>query len=149
MSTTPPLSPILELTGIVKTFPGVRALDDAGLRVYPGQVMALLGENGAGKSTLMKVLTGIYQADSGSVSYRGQPVHFKGPRDSQDQGISIIHQELNLLPELSIAANIFLGREPRTRFGSIRNPLRQHRMNYGLEVNLSRRFLKFGVAMLI
>ncbi|CAJ1778119.1 Ribose import ATP-binding protein RbsA [Aeromonas salmonicida] len=115
---TPP-SPILELTGIVKTFPGVRALDEAGLKVYPGQVMALLGENGAGKSTLMKVLTGIYQADAGSVSYRGQPVHFKGPRDSQDQGISIIHQELNLLPELSIAANIFLGREPRTRFGSI------------------------------
>lgn len=114
-----PLSPILELTEIVKTFPGVRALDEAGLRVYPGQVMALLGENGAGKSTLMKVLTGIYQADSGSISYRGQPVHFKGPRDSQDQGISIIHQELNLLPELSIAANIFLGREPRTRFGSI------------------------------
>ena len=119
MSTTSSLSPILELTGIVKTFPGVRALDEAGLRVYPGQVMALLGENGAGKSTLMKVLTGIYQADAGSVSYRGQPVHFKGPRDSQDQGISIIHQELNLLPELSIAANIFLGREPRTRFGSI------------------------------
>ncbi|CAJ1781070.1 D-ribose pyranase [Aeromonas salmonicida] len=112
-------SPILELTEIVKTFPGVRALDEAGLKVYPGQVMALLGENGAGKSTLMKVLTGIYQADAGSVSYRGQPVHFKGPRDSQDQGISIIHQELNLLPELSIAANIFLGREPRTRFGSI------------------------------
>ncbi|MGL5303158.1 MAG: ribose ABC transporter ATP-binding protein RbsA [Aeromonas sp.] len=119
MSTTSSLSPILELTGIVKTFPGVRALDEAGLRVYPGQVMALLGENGAGKSTLMKVLTGIYQADSGSVSYRGQPIHFKGPRDSQDQGISIIHQELNLLPELSIAANIFLGREPRTRLGCI------------------------------
>ncbi|MEG0008089.1 MAG: ribose ABC transporter ATP-binding protein RbsA [Aeromonas sp.] len=120
MSTTSSApSPILELNGIVKTFPGVRALDEAGLRVYPGQVMALLGENGAGKSTLMKVLTGIYQADAGSVSYRGQPVHFKGPRDSQDQGISIIHQELNLLPELSIAANIFLGREPRTRFGNI------------------------------
>ena len=120
MSTTSSVpSPILELTGIVKTFPGVRALDEAGLRVYPGQVMALLGENGAGKSTLMKVLTGIYQADAGSISYRGQPVHFKGPRDSQDQGISIIHQELNLLPELSIAANIFLGREPRTRFGNI------------------------------
>lgn len=120
MSTTSSApSPILELSGIVKTFPGVRALDEAGLRVYPGQVMALLGENGAGKSTLMKVLTGIYQADAGSISYRGQPVHFKGPRDSQDQGISIIHQELNLLPELSIAANIFLGREPRTRFGNI------------------------------
>ncbi|ALP40279.1 ribose ABC transporter ATP-binding protein RbsA [Aeromonas schubertii] len=112
-------TPLLELTGIVKTFPGVRALDEAGLRVYPGRVMALLGENGAGKSTLMKVLTGIYQADSGILTYRGAPVAFRGPRESQDQGISIIHQELNLLPELSIAANIFLGREPRTRFGSI------------------------------
>lgn len=111
--------PILELGGIVKTFPGVRALDEAGLKVYPGEVMALLGENGAGKSTLMKVLTGIYQADAGTLNYRGQAVRFKGPRDSQDQGISIIHQELNLLPELSIAANIFLGREPRTRFGNI------------------------------
>ena len=105
---------VLELHGIDKQFPGVKALDQAGLNVYPGRVMALLGENGAGKSTLMKVLTGIYQADAGSVSYRGQPVHFKGPRDSQDQGISIIHQELNLLPEWSIAANIFLGREPRS-----------------------------------
>ncbi|MFM5464218.1 ribose ABC transporter ATP-binding protein RbsA [Aeromonas simiae] len=112
-------TPLLELTGIVKTFPGVRALDEAGLRVYPGRVMALLGENGAGKSTLMKVLTGIYQADSGTLTYRGQPIAFRGPRESQDQGISIIHQELNLLPELSIAANIFLGREPRTRFGNI------------------------------
>lgn len=122
-------SPILALSGIVKTFPGVRALDEAGLQVYPGQVMALLGENGAGKSTLMKVLTGIYQADAGSISYRGQPVHFKGPRDSQDQGISIIHQELNLLPELSIAANIFLGREPRTRFGSIDHKQLRERAN--------------------
>ncbi|SIQ72306.1 ribose ABC transporter ATP-binding protein [Aeromonas sp. RU39B] len=112
-------TPLLELTGITKQFPGVKALDEAGLRVYPGRVMALLGENGAGKSTLMKVLTGIYQADAGTITYRGQPVAFRGPRESQDQGISIIHQELNLLPELSIAANIFLGREPRTRFGSI------------------------------
>ncbi|MDO2948508.1 ribose ABC transporter ATP-binding protein RbsA [Aeromonas simiae] len=115
----PMTTPLLELTGIVKTFPGVRALDEAGLRVYPGRVMALLGENGAGKSTLMKVLTGIYQADSGTLTYRGQPIAFRGPRESQDQGISIIHQELNLLPELSIAANIFLGREPRSRFGNI------------------------------
>jgi ribose transport system ATP-binding protein len=112
-------TPLLELTGITKQFPGVKALDEAGLCVYPGRVMALLGENGAGKSTLMKVLTGIYQADAGTITYRGQPVAFRGPRESQDQGISIIHQELNLLPELSIAANIFLGREPRTRFGSI------------------------------
>ncbi len=89
------------------------------MNVYPGQVMALLGENGAGKSTLMKVLTGIYHADSGEVNYQGTPVSFKGPRDSQQAGISIIHQELNLIPELTIAENIFLGREFTNRFGKI------------------------------
>jgi ribose transport system ATP-binding protein len=111
---------VLELQGIDKQFPGVKALDQAGLNVYPGRVMALLGENGAGKSTLMKVLTGIYQADAGTLTYQGQTRWFSGPRDSQDQGISIIHQELNLIPELSIAENIFLGREPLGPLGKIR-----------------------------
>ncbi|MGB2078854.1 MAG: ribose ABC transporter ATP-binding protein RbsA [Vibrio sp.] len=110
---------ILKLESICKSFPGVKALDNAGLSVYAGQVMALLGENGAGKSTLMKVLTGIYQADSGSITYLEQNVSFKDTRDSQAAGISIIHQELNLIAELSIAENIFLGREPLTKFGSI------------------------------
>lgn len=112
-------SAILKLDKIVKTFPGVKALDGASLQVYPGKVMALMGENGAGKSTLMKVLTGIYQSDSGSIEYQGQAVKFSGPRQSQLAGISIIHQELNLIPELSIAENIFLGREPCHRFGAI------------------------------
>lgn len=103
--------PILQLNEIEKSFPGVKALDKASLHVYSGRVMALMGENGAGKSTLMKVLTGIYHADSGSISYHGKQMTFKGPRDSQKAGISIIHQELNLLPELSIAENIFIGRE--------------------------------------
>ncbi len=111
---------VLELHGIDKQFPGVKALDQAGLNVYPGRVMALLGENGAGKSTLMKVLTGIYQADAGTLTYQGKTHWFSGPRDSQDQGISIIHQELNLIPELSIAENIFLGREPLGALGKIR-----------------------------
>jgi len=111
---------VLELHGIDKQFPGVKALDQAGLNVYPGQVMALLGENGAGKSTLMKVLTEIYQADAGTLTYQGKTRWFSGPRDSQDQGISIIHQELNLIPELSIAENIFLGREPLGALGKIR-----------------------------
>ncbi|WP_428243932.1 ribose ABC transporter ATP-binding protein RbsA [Gynuella sp.] len=110
--------PILMLQNIEKSFPSVKALDQASLNVYPGKVMALVGENGAGKSTLMKVLTGIYQRDSGVIEYQGQPCQFKGPKDSQDQGIGIIHQELNLIPELSIAENIFLGREP-TRYGKI------------------------------
>ncbi|WP_105901581.1 ribose ABC transporter ATP-binding protein RbsA [Vibrio gangliei] len=110
---------ILELNQIEKAFPGVKALDKASLNVYPGRVMALMGENGAGKSTLMKVLTGIYSLDSGSINYQGEQVAFKGPRDSQLAGISIIHQELNLIPEISIAENIFLGREITNAFGRI------------------------------
>ncbi|HGO5292114.1 TPA: ribose ABC transporter ATP-binding protein RbsA [Photobacterium damselae] len=112
--------PILALEGIEKAFPGVKALDNAGLNVYPGRVMALMGENGAGKSTLMKVLTGIYSKDAGEVRYQGAPVHFHGPRHSQEAGISIIHQELNLIPELTIAENIFLGREKTNAFGGIK-----------------------------
>ncbi|NRA52768.1 MAG: ribose ABC transporter ATP-binding protein RbsA [Gammaproteobacteria bacterium] len=112
--------PILKLSGIVKSFPGVKALDNACLNVYPGRVMAVLGENGAGKSTLMKVLTGIYSIDQGEIYYQGQVVSFDGPRHSQAVGISIIHQELNLLPELTIAENIFLGREKTNAFGGIK-----------------------------
>ncbi|WP_158134168.1 ribose ABC transporter ATP-binding protein RbsA [Photobacterium damselae] len=112
--------PILALEGIEKAFPGVKALDNACLNVYPGKVMALMGENGAGKSTLMKILTGIYSKDAGEVRYQGAPVHFHGPRHSQEAGISIIHQELNLIPELTIAENIFLGREKTNAFGGIK-----------------------------
>jgi ribose transport system ATP-binding protein len=112
--------PILELKGIHKSFPGVKALDNACLNVYPGKVMALLGENGAGKSTLMKVLTGIYVLDQGEVRYQDSKVNFAGPRDSQEAGIGIIHQELNLIPELTIAENIFLGREITNAFGGIK-----------------------------
>ncbi|KZZ57128.1 ribose ABC transporter ATP-binding protein RbsA [Oleiphilus sp. HI0125] len=110
---------ILQLKDIEKSFPGVKALDKACLSVYPGRVMALMGENGAGKSTMMKVLTGIYSSDGGSVHYQGETVSFSGPRESQEVGISIIHQELNLVPELTIAENIFLGREPTNAFGKI------------------------------
>ena len=112
--------PILELKGIEKAFPGVKALDNACLNVYPGRVMALMGENGAGKSTLMKALTGIYAMDAGEIRYEGQVVNFNGPRHSQEAGISIIHQELNLIPELTIAENIFLGREKTNAFGGIK-----------------------------
>mgnify|MGYP000285983810 FL=1 len=111
--------PILQLNNIEKSFPGVKALDGASVNVYPAKVMALLGENGAGKSTLMKVLTGVYKMDKGSIRYRGEAMSFDDPRHSQMLGISIIHQELNLLPELSIAENIFLGREKTNAFGAI------------------------------
>lgn len=112
--------PILELKSIEKAFPGVKALDNACLNVYPGKVMALMGENGAGKSTLMKALTGIYAMDAGEIRYQGEQVNFNGPRHSQEAGISIIHQELNLIPELTIAENIFLGREKTNAFGGIK-----------------------------
>lgn len=110
---------LLKLEGIEKSFPGVKALDGVNLTVTAGRVMALMGENGAGKSTLMKVLIGIYKRDAGSMTYLGKKTEFKGPAQSQTAGISIIHQELNLLPELSIAENIFLGREKTGPFGNI------------------------------
>ena len=101
---------LLQLKGIDKSFPGVKALSGAALNVYSGRVMALVGENGAGKSTMMKVLTGIYQRDAGSLLWLGKETTFNGPKSSQEAGIGIIHQELNLIPQLTIAENIFLGR---------------------------------------
>ncbi len=103
---------ILTMKGIDKSFPGVHALDHVDLEVRKGEVMALMGENGAGKSTLMKVLTGIYTKDSGSIVYEGKEVAFSGPREAQDAGIVIVHQELNMVNHLTVAQNIFIGREP-------------------------------------
>ncbi|MDE9446469.1 ribose ABC transporter ATP-binding protein RbsA [Xenorhabdus bovienii] len=113
------MEPLLELKEIDKAFPGVKALSGAVLRVYPGKVMALVGENGAGKSTMMKVLTGIYTKDAGSIHYLGKNVVFSGPKSSQEVGIGIIHQELNLIPQLTIAENVFLGREFVNKLGII------------------------------
>lgn len=98
---------LLKISGVDKAFPGVKALNNACLSVYTGRVMALMGENGAGKSTLMKVLTGIYSKDCGTIEYLGREVSFKDPKHSQEAGISIIHQELNLVGNLTIAENIF------------------------------------------
>lgn len=116
---TPP-TPILEMHGITKTFPGVVALDTVSLSVREGEIHALVGENGAGKSTLMKVLSGVYPHGSytGSIAFRGEECRFSGIADSERLGIIIIHQELALIPLLSIAENIFLGNE-RARHGVI------------------------------
>ncbi len=103
---------ILSARGVVKRFPGVLALDNVHLELNRGEVHALCGENGAGKSTLMKVITGLYQPDEGEVTYKGQRVHFASLQESEAAGITIIHQELNLVPHLSVAENIFLAREP-------------------------------------
>ena len=106
---------LVEMDGIAKSFPGVQALEDARFELRPGEVHALVGENGAGKSTLMKLLAGIYQPDAGRIRFRGEDVTIPNPRAAQELGISIIHQELNLMPHLTVAQNIFIGREPRAR----------------------------------
>src|SRR5262249_7986415 len=100
------------MQSIRKSFPGVTALDDVDLEVQPGEVHVLLGENGAGKSTLMKILSGSLRRDGGRIEIDGVPVEIEGPRHAQQLGVRIIYQELNLVPPLSAAANIFLGREP-------------------------------------
>jgi ribose transport system ATP-binding protein len=114
------LAPLLEMTGICKAFPGVQALQDASLDVFPGEVHVLLGENGAGKSTLMKVLCGQYVADRGSISFGGRPIAPESPIEAESLGLVMIHQELNLIRGLTVAENIFLGHEP-TRGGFIRS----------------------------
>lgn len=100
------------MEGISKSFPGVKALQDVSLEVLPGEVHALMGENGAGKSTLMKVLAGAYQADAGQILLNGEPVTIHSPLEAQRLGINIIYQEFNLVPQLTVGENIFLGREP-------------------------------------
>lgn len=104
---------LLRVRGIGKSFPGVRALHDVDLALDHGEVLGLVGENGAGKSTLMKLLAGTYAPDSGTIEVDGRPVRIAGPRHARDLGISIIHQEFNLMPDLTVAQNIFIGREPR------------------------------------
>ena len=103
---------LVEMTGISKNFPGVRALEEARFELLPGEVHALVGENGAGKSTLMKILAGIYKRDAGTIKVKGAEVEILSPRAAQNLGISIIHQELNLMGHLTVAQNIFIGREP-------------------------------------
>ena len=114
-----PAAPLLEMRGISKQFPGVKALDNVSLTVGRGEVVALCGENGAGKSTLMKILGGVYQPDAGEIVLDGQPVKIQGVNDSIHRGIAFIHQELNVLGNLDVAANVFLGREPRNALGLI------------------------------
>ena len=117
MSDSPAL---LRATGIGKSFPGVRALDDVHLDLRHGEVLALVGENGAGKSTLLKLFSGLYRPDAGTMELDGSPMSPGGPRQANELGISVIHQEFHLMPDLTVAQNIFIGREPR-RAGLIRD----------------------------
>lgn len=108
--------PLLQMKRISKSFPGVNALTNVQLDLHYGEVLALVGENGAGKSTLMKILTGIYEKDEGEIIFEGKPISPKNTKEAQELGISIIHQELNLMQDLTVAQNIFIGREPTTGF---------------------------------
>ena len=141
--------PIIGVDGLTKRFPGVVALDDLSFSLVPGEVHALVGENGAGKSTLVKVITGVYEADSGRVRYNGEPVNFRSPLEAQRAGISTIYQEVNLVPMMSVARNLFLNRETR-RFGLIdfkamKRQAREILHDLGLDVNVSRPLRSLGL----
>jgi ABC-type sugar transport system ATPase subunit len=143
--------PLLEMTGITKRFPGVIALDQVSFAAYPNEVHALMGENGAGKSTLMKILTGVYTLDAGSITLEGRALVAADPRSAQRNGLAIIHQELNQVPELSAFENFFLGREQRNRFGMIdNNVMRQETARWlrelGLEIDPDRQIKNLRVA---
>lgn len=103
--------PLLSINNISKEFPGVKALTDVSFDVYPGEIHVLIGENGAGKSTLIKMLSGVYSIEKGSIKYKGKEINFRSPKDAIQNGIAVIHQELSIVPDLTVAENIFLGRE--------------------------------------
>ncbi len=110
---------ILKLDSIVKVFPGVRALDGVNLEVVAGEVHALCGENGAGKSTLMKIISGAQPYTSGKIIMEGEEVVFHSTKDAERRGIAMIYQEFNMVRDLSVAENMFLGRLPKTKYGAV------------------------------
>jgi ribose transport system ATP-binding protein len=130
---------LLEMKGITKEFPGVKALNQVSIHVNQSEILALLGENGAGKSTLMKVLAGVHQPSSGEIFFNGNPVTIEGPKHSQILGISIIYQEFNLIPQMSVAENIFIGREPRKTKGVLdRKRIKQETLKWLETVGLNQ-----------
>jgi ribose transport system ATP-binding protein len=135
--------PLLSMRHITKRFPGVVALNDVSFDVYSGQIHCLVGENGAGKSTLMKIMSGVITSYEGEILLDNKPAHFGNPRDAQNAGIGMIHQELNLVPQLSVFENVFLGREYKNRFGIVdRQRMRRHTktllQKFGLDVDPNR-----------
>jgi ribose transport system ATP-binding protein len=143
---------ILELSAITKKFPGVMALDQVDFKLKKGEVHALVGENGAGKSTLIKIISGVHKKDGGLIKFKGKEVEIKGPKHSRDLGISVIYQEFNLVPYLSIAENIFLGRE-NTKAGtvinqdSINQQTKKILTDLGIDLDPTTRIADLGVAM--
>jgi galactofuranose transport system ATP-binding protein len=124
-------APLLQIRGIAKAFRGVQALDGVDLTISAGEVHGLMGENGAGKSTLIKVLTGVHPFDTGTIQFEGQSISPRSPREAEEVGISTVYQEINLVPTLSVADNILLGRQP-TRFGCICRRVANERVHHAL-----------------
>ncbi|YCI82042.1 sugar ABC transporter ATP-binding protein [Enterobacteriaceae bacterium] len=142
---------ILRTEGLSKTFPGVNALDQVSISLRRGEIMALLGENGAGKSTLIKALTGVYQPDGGTIWLEGRPIAPKNTAHAQKLGIGTVYQEVNLLPNMSVADNLFIGREPK-RFGLLRRKEMERRAtalmeSYGFALDVREPLNRFSVAM--
>ncbi|GAA0404674.1 sugar ABC transporter ATP-binding protein [Micromonospora gifhornensis] len=143
--------PVLTMTGISKSFPGVRALHNVDFRLFPGEVHALMGENGAGKSTLIKVLTGVYGIDEGTITLGDEQVAFSGPMQASAAGVSTVYQEVNLCPNLSVAENIFIGREPRllgaVRWGEVRRRARQLLTRLDLDIDVTAPVASYSLAV--
>ncbi|SDZ44450.1 simple sugar transport system ATP-binding protein [Micromonospora pattaloongensis] len=143
--------PVLTMTGITKTFPGVRALHNVDFRLFPGEVHALMGENGAGKSTLIKVLTGVYDTDEGIITLAGEQVFLTGPMQAAAAGVSTVYQEVNLCTNLSVAENIFIGREPRRlgliRWGEMRRRARDLLARLGLDIDVTAQLGTYSLAV--
>ena len=142
---------LLQVKGVHKRFPGVYALNDVSLELRAGEVHALLGENGAGKSTLINVLGGVFKADAGEIFIDGKKIEIDGVNDSQEKGIAVIHQELVLVPYMTIAENIYLGREPRTALGTVdkrkmRRDAEEIIKSVGLDVKVTTQVRRLSVA---
>ena len=146
------MEPVLTAVGVSKRFGGVTALDDVALDLHPGEVHALVGENGAGKSTLIKILTGAYHADEGQITYLGEPISLSSPRDAWDIGISTTFQEITLVPLMSVARNLYLGNEPRGRWGllavdQMNNAATALLHRYGIDIDVRRPVRSFGAGV--
>ncbi|UPK73072.1 sugar ABC transporter ATP-binding protein [Nocardioidaceae bacterium SCSIO 66511] len=144
------MQPVLQARAVGKQFSGVIALDGVDFALAPGESHALVGENGAGKSTLIKLLTGVYRPDSGSIAMDGETVQFSRPVDAQRAGVSTIYQEVNLIPQLSAARNIYLGREPKTRlrlvdYAEMNEQAAELLAEYGIEVDVRRPLRELGL----
>jgi simple sugar transport system ATP-binding protein len=149
--TTQNETPLLSISGVSKGFPGVKALNNVSFDIRKGEIMALLGENGAGKSTLIKVLTGVYSRDAGTITLNGEPITPHNTAQAQEMGIGTVYQEVNMLPNMSVADNLYIGREPR-RFGMIdrRRMVREAdalMRKYGFSLDVTRPLGHYSVAM--